>query len=271
MTPSQRLTLESTLHLLFWAVIFSAVNVEWQRNWFDASIRPDTPSPLSVLLFPVLFYAHAYWALPAFLVSRKWMVYGFRLILLFVAPEVIRLLAYQIAFGRPIYQELSSRDSFLFGGLNTIWLAFLVSFIFRLAKDRFDMKVAIQTRLDDAEATLIRNALERMMEEEKPYLNKDLDLDSLASRLNITDKKLSTLLNQHVQTGFSDYVNAYRVRQFIDQVDAGALTTLSIAGLADQCGFSSKTTFYRAFKKVKGCTPSEFVVSNRLLEPSEQA
>lgn len=271
MTPGQRTVLEVSVHILFWGFIFSAVNVEWQRNWFDASIRPDTPSPLSVVLFPVLFYAHAYWALPAFLVTRKWMVYGFRLLLLFVAPEVIRLLAYQIAFDRPFHVELGSRDSFLFGGLNTIWMAFLVSFIFRLAKDRFDMKISIQTRLDDADATFIRDALERMMEEEKPYLDKDLDLESLAARLHITGKKLSTLLNQHVQIGFSDYVNAYRVRQFVEHVEAGALTRLSVAGLADQCGFSSKTTFYRAFKKVKGCTPSEFLVSNHLLEPSARA
>jgi AraC-like DNA-binding protein len=98
---------------------------------------------------------------------------------------------------------------------------------------------------------------------EKPHLNPDLTLRLLASKLDLPDKTLSKLLNQNLNSNFSDFVNDYRINQFLLRVEMGDLENLSIAGLAMQCGFSSKSSFYRAFKKKTGTTPSDYLQNNR--------
>lgn len=265
---------EGLLHLLFWVFIFSAVNVSWQQDWFDTSIRPNTPSPLSVIIFPLLFYTHAYWAIPNYLFTKKWLIYGLSLLLIFAGPELMRLAFYAIVLDRPIGLEISSRDSFLMGSIDVAWIAFIFSLVYRLLFDsimadvpkKSDGGVKGETSTPFAnfsteEIQQIEDALTGLMKSKQLFLQEDLNLGKLSESLGITDKKLSTLLNQYMDTNFTDYVNAYRIHHFIKEVEAGKLQQLSIMGLANQSGFSSKSTFYRAFKKIRGCTPSDFLNS----------
>lgn len=265
---------ETILHALFWVFYVVAVNVSWNQDWFDPSLRPNTPSPLATLLFPIFFYAHAHWAMPRFLLKRRWWAYAASVALIFGIPEWIRLLGYALFLDRFPHSELFGRDSFLFGGPSPAWMAFIASLIYRWVRDVLLTKSASTAPafvLDESEARTLTEDLDRLMREQTPYLNQKLDLDGLAALLSISDKKLSALLNQQLNMGFSEYVNSHRVHHFIRSLESGQWKHLSLLGLAEQCGFSSKTTFYRAFKLVKGCTPSEFVVSNHLLEPPSRA
>lgn len=262
------------LHLLFWVFIFTAVNVSWQQNWFDPSIRVNTPAPLAVLIFPFLFYAHAYWAIPTYLANRKWLPYCFSLLLIFVGPELLRLSYYTLVLNRPLETEIFSRDSFLFGSLSIAWIAFIFSLVYRLFIDRVVVDYAKKptTRktepgidassvLSTGESEELMDALAMLMKEKQLFLNSDLKLGTLAKQMGITKKKLSILINHSMSTTFSDYVNGYRVVHFLKEVDKGKLNQLTISGLMNECGFSSKATFYRAFKKIKGCTPTEWLKS----------
>lgn len=265
--------IELAIHMLFWSFIFSSVNINWKQNWFDPSLRPSTPFPLAVILFPFLFYANAYWALPKFLMDKKWISYALKVAFIFIGPELIRLFFYEIVLQKSFQSEISSRDSFIMGSPNVAWMAFVFSFLYRLTREQFFNKQSTsgtitkspssQAALQDSEAEKLSADLFHLMDERKLFLDKDLDLGSLSLMLNITDKKLSTLINQNFGLGFTDYVNAYRIQAFLEKVDSGQLDQLSIAGLADQCGFSSKTTFYRAFKKIYGCTPTHYLSSGK--------
>ena len=263
---------EGFLHLIFWVLIFSTVNVSWQQDWFDTSIRTNTPSPMSVLVFPLLFYAHAYWAIPKYLVTRKWLTYGISLILIFIGPELIRLVLYALVLNRPPDIEISSRDSFLIGSLNVAWIAFIFSLVYRLVVDRVflihlkepsalktDQRMDSPLALSPKESQTLTGALSQLMNEKQPFLQQDLNLRALSAHLGITTKKLSTLLNSYMNTTFTDFINEYRVNWFLKEVEAGKLQHLTVSGLMNECGFSSKATFYRAFKKINGCTPTEWL------------
>jgi AraC-like DNA-binding protein len=93
---------------------------------------------------------------------------------------------------------------------------------------------------------------------QKMYLNKNLTLQLLADKLQITNKKLSQILNAHQDLSFTDYLNKYRVEESKKKLLNPDLQGIKIDTIAQDSGFNSRTTFYEAFKKHEGCTPSQF-------------
>lgn len=98
-----------------------------------------------------------------------------------------------------------------------------------------------------------------LMEEEKVYRSQDLSIASLSDQLNTKSHILSKVLNEKYNQSFRDFVNAYRIREFIHQAESGKLKTYTYLGLAHEVGFNSKSTFNLAFKKYTKQSPSEFV------------
>ncbi|MBC7568827.1 MAG: helix-turn-helix transcriptional regulator [Spirosoma sp.] len=96
------------------------------------------------------------------------------------------------------------------------------------------------------------------MTNEKPHLDADLSLTDLARRLHTNSVILSQVINTGTGQNFNDFVNRYRVDEFKQQIRDPANAHLSFLGLALDCGFNSKATFNRAFKKFTGGSPKEF-------------
>ena len=98
-----------------------------------------------------------------------------------------------------------------------------------------------------------------LMEAEKPYLAADLSLPDLARRLGMPVTLLSQVINEGTGKHFNDFINAYRVAEFLRQAQEPANAHLSLLGIALNSGFNSKSTFNRAFKKVTGTSPKEYL------------
>lgn len=108
------------------------------------------------------------------------------------------------------------------------------------------------------EITQIKIALNNVLEHEKLYLNEALTLSDLAVAVLLTDKKLSTFINQVLLTNFYELINRYRITEFKAEIALPENQNLTIWGIASQCGFNSKTSFNRIFKKQTGLTPSQY-------------
>lgn len=101
--------------------------------------------------------------------------------------------------------------------------------------------------------------LEYAMMIDKLYQRKRITLKAVALHLNISAHNLSYLLNHHYQKSFSDFVNSFRISFVKAQLkDKNNFQFLTIEALGDQAGFSSKSTFFSAFKKQTGFSPLEF-------------
>ena len=103
------------------------------------------------------------------------------------------------------------------------------------------------------------NTLADLMFNQKPYLDPNLTLNSLAQLLDIPPHHLSQIINQFEEQNFNDFVNKYRVEEFIER--ASQVSHLSFLGIALDSGFNSKSTFNTVFKKHKGVTPSQYMSS----------
>jgi AraC-like DNA-binding protein len=100
--------------------------------------------------------------------------------------------------------------------------------------------------------------LKEKMETNLFYLNSELTLKSLADSLNIHPNVLSKVINDGLDKNFSDFVNEYRVKAFIDKLHTGNYGHITLLGISFECGFNSKTTFNRVFKNIKGITPLNY-------------
>lgn len=112
--------------------------------------------------------------------------------------------------------------------------------------------------LSEDRARLLLDKLERVMRDEKIYLDPTLNLQQLSARLEARPHQVSQLLNQFRNENFSDFINRYRVEHFKSAVNAPANAHLSILAIAFDCGFNSKAAFNAVFKKMTGLTPSEY-------------
>ncbi len=97
------------------------------------------------------------------------------------------------------------------------------------------------------------------MKEERLYLQAELSLSELAKHLKVNNNQLSACINQLHQKNFNDYINGLRIQEFERIAQSNNAQQFTLLAIAFDCGFNSKTTFNRAFKKEKGMTPKQYL------------
>jgi AraC-like DNA-binding protein len=108
----------------------------------------------------------------------------------------------------------------------------------------------------DAGHDVIQSAKNYMMNE-KPFLKSDFQIIDLAHHLKMPTHQCSAMINNMIGKNFRDWINYYRIDHFIKTYPEKS-QKLTIDGIAFESGFSSMTTFYRAFKKETGKMPSTY-------------
>jgi AraC-like DNA-binding protein len=100
--------------------------------------------------------------------------------------------------------------------------------------------------------------LNNLFQNEKLYLSKRLTIEQVANRAGFSKKKIQKAIFTKTQLNFNDFVNTYRVENAIKLMKDNYLVYKNLKSLASEVGFNSHQTFFRAFKKVKKCTPTEY-------------
>lgn len=102
----------------------------------------------------------------------------------------------------------------------------------------------------------------RLLETDRIYRDSTVSVQSLASRLLLSPRLVSQLINDHLHLNFFELINFYRIReaQGILSGEKGE----SILQVCYRVGYNSKSAFNRAFKQISGMTPSEFLKKGAL-------
>lgn len=94
--------------------------------------------------------------------------------------------------------------------------------------------------------------------EERLYLDPKFNLKSLAEKIDIPHYHISRILKDYYELNFNDFINEFRVNEFIELLKDKKAKHMKNSALAYQCGFYSESTFFRAFKKFMGKTPQQY-------------
>jgi AraC-like DNA-binding protein len=112
--------------------------------------------------------------------------------------------------------------------------------------------------LQEAEADMILERLDRLMREEHLYRDSQLDLDTLAQRIGAPPRHVSQAVNDRLESSVPLYINRLRVHEIASRLSGPDGAIANITTLMLGCGFGSKSAFHREFKRIHDMTPSAY-------------
>jgi AraC-like DNA-binding protein len=98
-------------------------------------------------------------------------------------------------------------------------------------------------------------------EQERLFENPQLSLQDVAAKMEWSLRETSQIINQGFGKNFNDFVNAYRVDAVKEKLAKGEQAHHTLLAIALDCGFNSKSTFNRVFKRITEQTPLEYLNS----------
>lgn len=153
------------------------------------------------------------------------------------------------------------------------WAGYQAFFRYVILKDRISLRKEIKSdaslqigRLDKGKSAERKNEKEEAsfnrindhVIKNQRYLDPDLGMEKLADELDMGTSTLSMLINSYGDSNFPDYINRLRVEKAKQILIHPDFTSYTIVAIGLECGFNSKSTFYSAFKKFTGLTPSYY-------------
>lgn len=110
----------------------------------------------------------------------------------------------------------------------------------------------------DATDIALMEAFNKLIEEEKVYLDPYLDMEVLSQRMGVHRNLLSKAINTVYNKPFNTYLNECRVRHAILLLSDPANDHQSLESISLDAGFATRSTFYRAFKAQTGINPTTY-------------
>jgi len=100
--------------------------------------------------------------------------------------------------------------------------------------------------------------LELLCKDQHIYTDSTLNREKVAEKLGISPGYVSQIVNAITGDNFAHYINQYRVEAVKEMIANPEYENYNLLTMGLESGFTSKTTFYKAFKKVTGQTPNEY-------------
>lgn len=242
--------------------------------------HPEYPFPLMFLI--VLGYFGYYFLLskvvlrqelrPALLpkVYRRVRLFFIAIYLFFFLTPLIdiarswvdsQVLPYRFEERYPVAYTILDYLEDLIYGYYFIW-SYLLSF-YALTELRYVRRLLLpkNTVLSQnlrTEQKRMEQLLHEVLVEQNLFRHADLSAVSFAEAYGLNRQQLLEYLEVTQQTSFTNYVNRLRVNEFKAQVQQANKNHLDLVGLAQECGFQSKSTFFRVFKDFEGITPNAY-------------
>jgi len=181
-------------------------------------------------------------------------------------PFLILILSLFVQYSLDIFTFISTigipdfMDSFLI--LEIALVFYYLTYLFIFSADFMNLPIDTSkyknSSLNENDIQQHILTIKTTMEREKYFLNSELSLQSFSEKTSIPKHFISEILNIHLNITFTQFVNEYRIKEFIKLYTNNQNKQYSILGIANSVGFKNKATFNTAFKKITGTSPSEY-------------
>ena len=94
---------------------------------------------------------------------------------------------------------------------------------------------------------------------EETYLHHDITIKEVADKLKTQPYILSAFFTRTYQMHFNGLINKYRIDYIKKGLADNKWSTLTLEAIGEKAGFNNRTTFFNAFKKFTGMTPTQFI------------
>ncbi len=260
-----------TLLYLGYRFFLFSQTVEW-KSWYDSTYQPFSAA--------FVFVTESAWTLTLlFLSIRHYRRYRIWLNENYSDTEKIKFdwlrnFLYVFSFVTLLGALFDFTNSFLFRlsyiqyfyfelvlAFSTYYLAIAGYLRSRVIEPHFvpaELPVADKRRspITDSEFIRLKEKLAALMDEKKPYRESTLTLAELTRMMGVNANVLSHVINQGFGMNFNDFINSRRIDDVKSRLLAAEGST--VTEIAFDCGFNSKATFNRAFRKLTGMSPKEF-------------
>ncbi len=118
-------------------------------------------------------------------------------------------------------------------------------------------KIYEKSSVSDEKINEYKSLIQEYFRKEKPYLNERFSVLDLEKGTGIPRHHLSQVFSRGWNTNFYNFTNKYRILEALDCLKNPELADYPLLRIAFECGFNSKASFNRVFRKITGKTPSE--------------
>ena len=101
--------------------------------------------------------------------------------------------------------------------------------------------------------------IDHAMQNEQPYLQIDLNMARFSVIVNVPFHHLSYYFREVKMQSFNDFRNDWRIIHAKKLILEGKAAGLTLEAIGLQSGFTSRISFFLAFKKAEGIAPAEFL------------
>jgi AraC-like DNA-binding protein len=151
------------------------------------------------------------------------------------------------------------------------WVAYIGFFKYNLIVDRIEIRALIlndenyEVTVDQTKKEEEFLFIEQYINEHKCYLNPDFSLEEFVLQTKINGRRVSEILKTNTNSTFVEYINSLRIVKAKKLLLDKKYNDYNIATMGLECGFNSKSTFYRVFSKFVGKTPTDYIKENKTI------
>ena len=150
--------------------------------------------------------------------------------------------------GLPIYQQ----SLFWIAALLVLVLLFALFKVYMHKKNDSLAKDSNLEGLDELEDLKLK------LQNSNIFKEYNVSIEQIVELSGIEEEEVNYLFENIGGTTIGDFLNLLRVEEFKKQLKDPLNEAYTMVSIAENCGFSSKTSFYRVFKSVTKMTPSEY-------------